>query len=413
MDENVFLEKISEKGFSDIDLDTERLNDFFRNPAITGEYEYIGSFCDNDSALRVFLEWADDNVTPGLHFELLSPADKDDKYAEYLPSDKEHKHPYFYDGTYDFYNRYDCKNFEELVDCIDKVANTFRNHIGKESIEEKPAYRIPMDNFANNFRHADLPITMYYVEENHYDDIYSQDAAKDFMETLSNKLKKKDSAFSLEFDIEKNKVNLCSTSSGIEKYSSKLYDTLLTSYKEALQETTKDMQEKYSKYSIVAYDKDNDVYEVFEQGNNLDELKSKLSEYKELIDKDELRRDMGNGKTGEPYDWAFIEETATQKQIIGTWEIDAEKKQTKENSHPEVQAYKEYFNKLCPKDTPFKDIPAFDTKIAKEMQKANFSKERVASAIELGSPFAHVSENPKGYVQGVLAGKFKSAESYR
>ncbi|WP_303814173.1 hypothetical protein [Selenomonas ruminantium] len=273
--------------------------------------------------------------------------------------------------------------------------------------EEKPAYRISMDNFSDNFRHADLPITMYFHEENHYDDIYSQDAAKDFMETLSKKIKEKDSAFSLEYDVDHNKVKLCSTHSGIEKYSSGLYDKLISSYKEALQETTKDMQDKYNKYSIVAYDKDNDVYDVFEQGNNLDELKNKLLEYKKLIEKDELRRDIGRGRKGEPYDWAFIEETATQKQIIGTWEINVEQKQIKENNQPEVQAYKEYFNKLCPKDTPFKDIPAFDTKIAKEMQKANFSKERVASAIELGSPFAHVSENPKGYVQGVLAGKFK------
>jgi len=81
--------------------------------------------------------------------------------------------------------------------------------------------------------------------------------------------------------------------------------------------------------------------------------------------------------------------------------------------HPEIKAYQEHFNKICPKDFSMDDVPSIDTKIAKTMAKEHYSKERVASAIELGSPFAHVSENPKGYVQGVLAGKFKSAESYR
>ena len=71
------------------------------------------------------------------------------------------------------------------------------------------------------------------------------------------------------------------------------------------------------KFSLVAYDKDNDYYGYFATADNLDELVNKLTQYKELIRNDELRRE----SNGEPYDWVFIEETATQNQIIGSWEI--------------------------------------------------------------------------------------------
>ena len=71
------------------------------------------------------------------------------------------------------------------------------------------------------------------------------------------------------------------------------------------------------KYAIVCYDKDNDYYGYFETSDDLEELKTKLPLYKEAIHNDLIRR-KGHG---EPYDWAFIEETATQKQIIGSWEI--------------------------------------------------------------------------------------------
>ena len=72
------------------------------------------------------------------------------------------------------------------------------------------------------------------------------------------------------------------------------------------------------KYAIVAYDKDNDVYDTLDYGQSVDVLIPKLREYKKLIRNDELRRE----RDGEPYDWAFIEEIETQRRIVATYELE-------------------------------------------------------------------------------------------
>ena len=81
---------------------------------------------------------------------------------------------------------------------------------------------------------------------------------------------------------------------------------------------TKEIDTKnLEKFAIVAYDKDNDYYGYFATSDNLEELTNKLIQYKEAINKDALRRE----QDGEPFDWAFVEETVTQNQIVVSWEI--------------------------------------------------------------------------------------------
>ena len=81
---------------------------------------------------------------------------------------------------------------------------------------------------------------------------------------------------------------------------------------------TKEIDTKnLEKFAIVAYDKDNDYYGYFDTSDNLAELTNKLTQYKEAINNDALRRE----QNGEPFDWAFVEETVTQNKIVGSWEI--------------------------------------------------------------------------------------------
>ena len=61
-------------------------------------------------------------------------------------------------------------------------------------------------------------------------------------------------------------------------------------------------------------------------------------------------------------------------------------------------------------------MPFVDAKIAKEMQKNHYSKERIAFAIEMISPYIDMwgfdknkTSSPKEYAQNVVNGKFKES----
>lgn len=127
MDNEQFLESLNMAGFFDIHMDTGRLGNYFQHPGVRGGMEEIGSARIGDSAIRVSLEWADDEKTPGIHLEKLSPTDETDKFKEYLPSDKEHKNPFFYDGSYEFHNIHSCRDFQKLAEFL--VSATIDWHL--------------------------------------------------------------------------------------------------------------------------------------------------------------------------------------------------------------------------------------------------------------------------------------------
>ena len=79
--------------------------------------------------------------------------------------------------------------------------------------------------------------------------------------------------------------------------------------------------------------------------------------------------------------------------------------------HPEFKAYQDKLKTyIAPYGVPQHDIPAIDVKIAKEMQKEHYSKDRIAAAVEFGSPYSEKdSAMRKGYAQDVLKGKFKES----
>ncbi|WP_303814175.1 hypothetical protein [Selenomonas ruminantium] len=79
--------------------------------------------------------------------------------------------------------------------------------------------------------------------------------------------------------------------------------------------------------------------------------------------------------------------------------------------HPEFKAYQEKLKTyIAPYGVPQHDIPAIDVKIAKEMQKEHYSKDRIAAAVEFGSPYSEKdSAMRKRYAQDVLKGKFKES----
>jgi len=89
-------------------------------------------------------------------------------------------------------------------------------------------------------------------------------------------------------------------------------------------------------------------------------------------------------------------------------------KQYIKDNHPECKAYRTELKKIGSHLDDVSKMPFFDAKIAKEMQKNHFSKERIAFAIEMMSPYVDmwgVDKNktcdPRKYAQDVLNGKFK------
>ena len=141
-----FVVFMSEHGFSDINMDFDRISNYFRDihdSDIRRPLKHVGSMTIGDSAMLVSLEVTDDDEKSGFRLELLTPTDESDEHKCYLSSDKEHKKPYFRDGAYKIFNIYDCVDYQDLSLLITDAAKEW--HITQSDRLDKLRDTIELD----------------------------------------------------------------------------------------------------------------------------------------------------------------------------------------------------------------------------------------------------------------------------
>ena len=126
MNREEFIESLQAKGFYDVDIDAEKVNDYFKRKDFEGsEPRIVGSMRLEDIAVLIWLDRADDEVTPGIHLDFLEPMEERNEYAEYLPTDEKKENPFFYNGSYEFRNIEQCNDFQKLASFVDVTAKAW------------------------------------------------------------------------------------------------------------------------------------------------------------------------------------------------------------------------------------------------------------------------------------------------
>jgi len=126
MNREEFIESLQDKGFYDVDIDAEKVNDYFVRKDFEGsEPRIVGSMRSEDIAVLVWLDRADDGVTPGIHLDFLEPTEERNEYAEYLPTDEKKENPFFYGGSYEFRNIEQCDDLQKLASFVDVTAKAW------------------------------------------------------------------------------------------------------------------------------------------------------------------------------------------------------------------------------------------------------------------------------------------------
>ena len=126
MNREEFIESLQDKGFYDVDIDAEKVNDYFERKDFEGsEPRIVGSMRSVDFAVLVWLDRADDEVTPGIHLDFLEPTEERNEYAEYLPTDEKKENPFFYNGSYEFRNIEQCDDLQKLANFVDVTAKAW------------------------------------------------------------------------------------------------------------------------------------------------------------------------------------------------------------------------------------------------------------------------------------------------
>lgn len=121
MNQEEFIERIQD-WFSDVNIDTAKLNDYFEQKDFNfGAPHTVGFMRMNEIAVIVRLDRTVDNVTPGIHLELLEPVDEND-IKFYLSTDEKKERPFFYGGEYAFQNIQECGDFQKLAEFVEAQA---------------------------------------------------------------------------------------------------------------------------------------------------------------------------------------------------------------------------------------------------------------------------------------------------
>jgi len=122
MNQEEFIERIQD-WFSDVNIDTAKLNDYFEQKDFSfGAPHLVGSMRLDEIAVTIWLDRADDDITPGIHLELLEPTDENDKFKEFLPTDEKQERPFFYGGSYSFQSIQECNDFQKLAEFVEMAA---------------------------------------------------------------------------------------------------------------------------------------------------------------------------------------------------------------------------------------------------------------------------------------------------
>lgn len=122
MNREEFIESLQDKGFYDVDIDAEKINDYFVRKDFEGsEPRIVGSMRSEDIAVLIWLDRANDGV-PGIHLDYLEPTEERNEYAVYLPTDGKKENPFC---SYEFRNIEQCDDLQKLASFVDVAAKTW------------------------------------------------------------------------------------------------------------------------------------------------------------------------------------------------------------------------------------------------------------------------------------------------